>query len=98
MLKPLRCFTAIYLFMNAFICLAQAGAGSSPSVSLPLTFEANHGQTAPQVKYLARSREGIVFFTPEGLTLSAPRTGALRVVFEGAAQPRITAGEKLITR
>jgi uncharacterized repeat protein (TIGR01451 family) len=98
MLKPFRCFIAIYLFINAVICLAQAGAGSSPSVSLPLTFEANHGQTAPQVKYLARSREGIVFFTPEGLTLSAPRTGALRVVFEGAAQPRITAGEKLITR
>jgi uncharacterized repeat protein (TIGR01451 family) len=98
MLKPLRCGIALYLFVNAVLCFAQAAPGSTPPVSLPLTFEANHGQTAPQVKYVARSREGIVFFTPEGLTLSAPRSGVLRMLFEGAAQPRIIAGQKLITR
>ena len=100
MLKPLRSMFAIavYLLVNAALCLAQPGPGPAPSVSLPLTFEVNRGQTAPQVQYLARSREGILFFTREGFTVSAPRTGVFRVLFENAATPEITAGQKLVTR
>jgi uncharacterized repeat protein (TIGR01451 family) len=100
MLKPLRSVFAIavYLLVNAALCLAQPGPAPAPSVSLPLTFEVNRGQTAPEVQYLARSREGILFFTREGFTVSAPRTGVFRVLFENAATPEITAGQKLITR
>ena len=82
-------------------CFAQPAASprsTAPSVNFPLTFEVNRGQTAPQVRYLSRSREGILFFTGEGFTVSVPRTGAFRVEFENATTPAISAGEKLITR
>jgi uncharacterized repeat protein (TIGR01451 family) len=60
---------------------------SQPSSSAPsglLTFETNHGQTAPQVRYLARSREGILFFTPDGVTVAVPHQGSFRLLFENA--------------
>jgi uncharacterized repeat protein (TIGR01451 family) len=85
------------LLVNAVLCFGQAAPGPAP-VSFPLTFEVNRGQTAPQVHYLARSREGLLFFTGEGFTVSVPRTGAFRVQFENAATPAISAGQKLITR
>ncbi len=72
--------------------------GSAPPVSFPLTFEVNRGQTAPQVQYLARSNEGLLFFTDQGFTVSVPRTGAFRVQFENTATPEISASQKLITR
>jgi uncharacterized repeat protein (TIGR01451 family) len=97
MLKPLRSGLSVYLLVNAVLCFGQAAPGSAP-VSFPLTFEVNRGQTAPQVKYLARSREGLLFFTGEGFTVSVPRTGAFRVQFENAATPAISAGRQLITR
>lgn len=97
MFKPLRFVLSVYLLVNVAFCFGQA-APSSPSISMPLTFEVNRGQTAPQVKYLARSREGILFFTDQGFTVSVPRTGAFRVQFENAATPEIKADQKLITR
>ena len=97
MLKPLRSILSVYLLVNVALCFGQAAPGSAP-VSFPLTFEVNRGQTAPQVQYLARSREGLLFFTGEGFTVSVPRTGAFRVQFENAATPAISAGQKLITR
>jgi uncharacterized repeat protein (TIGR01451 family) len=101
MLKPLRyvlCYVlCVYLLVNAVLCFGQAAPGSAP-VSFPLTFEVNRGQTAPQVQYLARSREGLLFFTGEGFTVSVPRTGAFRVQFEDAATPAISADQQLITR
>jgi Beta-propeller repeat len=97
MFKPLRSALCVYLLVNAVLCFGQAAPGSAP-VSFPLTFEVNRGQTAPQVHYLARGREGLLFFTGEGFTVSVPRTGAFRVQFENAATPAISAGQKLITR
>jgi uncharacterized repeat protein (TIGR01451 family) len=97
MFKPLRSAFCVYLLVNAVLCFGQAAPGSAP-VSFPLTFEVNRGQTAPQVHYLARSREGLLFFTGEGFTVSVPRTGAFRVQFENAATPAISAGQQLITR
>lgn len=79
-------------------CFALQAPDSAPPVSFPLTFEINRGQTAPQARYLARSDEGVLFFTQDGLTLSIPRVGVLRMLFENAAQPRTEAGQKLITR
>jgi uncharacterized repeat protein (TIGR01451 family) len=97
MFKPLRSVLYVHLLVNAVLCFGQAAPGSAP-VSFPLTFEVNRGQTAAQVQYLARSREGLLFFTGEGFTVSVPRTGAFRVQFENAAPPAISAGQKLITR
>ncbi len=97
MFKPLRSALCVYLLVNAVLCFGQAAPGSAP-VSFPLTFEVNRGQTAPQVQYLARSREGLLFFTAEGFTVSVPRTGAFRVQFENAATPAISTGQQLITR
>jgi uncharacterized repeat protein (TIGR01451 family) len=97
MFKPLRSAFCVYLLVNAVLCFGQAAPGPAP-VSFPLTFEVNRGQTAPQVHYLARSREGLLFFTGEGFTVSVPRTGAFRVQFENAATPAISAGQQLITR
>lgn len=98
MLKPLRSVLSVYLLVNVALCFGQAAPSSAPSISFPLTFEVNRGQTAPQVQYLARSREGLLFFGGEGFTVSVPRTGAFRVQFENAATHEISAGQKLITR
>jgi len=81
MFKPLRSALSVYLLVNAVLCFAQQAPSSAPPVSFPLTFEVNRGQTAPQVQYLSRSREGLLFFTAEGFTVSVPRTGAFRVQF-----------------
>jgi uncharacterized repeat protein (TIGR01451 family) len=97
MFKPLRSVLSVYLLVNAILCFGQSAPGSAP-VSFPLTFEVNRGQTATQVQYLARSREGLLFFTGEGFTVSVPRTGAFRVQFEDAATPVISPGQQLITR
>ncbi|HET9838933.1 MAG TPA: SBBP repeat-containing protein [Candidatus Angelobacter sp.] len=67
-------------------------------MNIPLSFEVNRGQTAPQVKYLARSREGTLFFTNNGVTVAAPRTGAFRMLFENAAQPAIVPEQQMIAR
>jgi uncharacterized repeat protein (TIGR01451 family) len=101
MFKPLRSLLAVYFLVNIMPCFAQPAPSrrsTAPPVSFPLTFEVNRGQTAPQVRYLSRSREGVLFFTGEGFTVAVPRTGAFRVEFENAATPAISAGQKLITR
>ena len=64
------CVLALALSAFAF---AQPSPATSP-VTFPLAFEANHGQTAPQVRYLARSHEGTLFFTDAGVTIAVPLT------------------------
>lgn len=98
MFKPPRLLFAICFLFIFTCCFAQSTPASTPPVSLPLTFEVNRGQTATQVKYLSRSREGVLFFTPEGLTVSVPRVGAFRMLFENAAMPAITPEQKMIAR
>src|SRR5438093_9296519 len=77
--------------------------------SLPLSFEANRGQTDPDVAFIARGRRQTVFLTPREAVLmwrgSAPsmhgqRAGstalALRVQFVGAnARSRVVGTEEL---
>jgi uncharacterized repeat protein (TIGR01451 family) len=81
MLKALRSLPLVCLLFSSFTFASQ------PSLSAPsglLTFETNRGQTAPQVCYLARSREGILFFTPDGVTVAVPHQGSFRLLFDNA--------------
>jgi uncharacterized repeat protein (TIGR01451 family) len=98
MVKLLRHVFSIYFLVNAILCFAQPTRNSQPPINLPLTFEVNHGQTAPQVQYLARSREGVLFFTQQGLTVSVPRVGVFRMLFENAAPSAITPEQEMIAR
>jgi uncharacterized repeat protein (TIGR01451 family) len=98
MFKPLRSVLAIYLLVTTVCSFAASHANTPASVSMPLAIEVNRGQTAPQVKYLARSREGVLFFTEQGVTVAVPRVGAFRMMFDGAALPEIAAEQKLIAR
>ena len=56
-------------------------------VSIPLEFEANTGQFAPQVRYLARGSNHFVYLTHEGMTLgfndAQQRDTSLRMTFVG---------------
>src|SRR5262249_44229699 len=99
--KSLRLLTALCaLLAPALPCFPQSQP-ASPAVSFPLAFEINRGQTAPQVKFLARSREGVLFFTAEGVTVAVPHQGSFRLLFEnGMAAPdsAIVGEHKLIAR
>lgn len=98
MLKPLRSVLAICFFLNAVLSFAAGNAKASAPVSIPFAIEVNHGQTAPQVKYLARSPEGVLFFTDEGVTIAVPGVGAFRMLFDGASAAQISAEQELVTR
>ena len=97
MFKPLLNLLA-FVLLAVSAAFAASGTRSTPAVNLPLSFEVNHGQTAPQVKYLARSREGVLFFTDQGVTAAVPRSGAFRMLFENAATPAIAPEQKMIAR
>src|SRR4030088_784756 len=83
----------IALVASAELAIAQVSPGVGTSYSapvnsnygkLPLTFELNQGQTAPQAKFLARGPGYSVFLTAGGMVLSLrPAT---------AAPPSTTAG------
>ncbi|HET9166872.1 MAG TPA: hypothetical protein VFP11_12815, partial [Candidatus Angelobacter sp.] len=98
MLKPLRSVLAICFLLNAIASFAADHSSATPAVNIPFSFEINHGQTAPQVKYLARSPEGVLFFTDQGVTVSVPRVGAFRMQFEGASATQISAEQELAAR
>src|ERR1051326_7195713 len=98
MLKPLRSVLAICFLLNAIASFAADRSKATPAVNIPFSFEINLGQTAPQVKYLARSPEGVLFFTDQGVTVSVPRVGAFRMLLDGAASPEIWAEQKMIAR
>ncbi|HWS18886.1 MAG TPA: hypothetical protein VN223_12755, partial [Candidatus Elarobacter sp.] len=79
MLKALRIIPSVLLLLaTAHTLFAQT---VPPPLSAPLAFEINRGQTAPQVRYLSRSREGVVFLTSDGITIAVPHTGSFRLLF-----------------
>src|SRR6185437_1135548 len=84
MAKVLRFFLSITLFFCSFFSLAFSQTVTAPAVSA-LAFEPNRGQTAPEVMYLARSREGTVFLTKDGVTVAVPGAGSFRMRFESAS-------------
>ncbi len=104
MLKAARLVSAVIIVLLATVATLSAQTAlnqqnsrqkttdknsAPPPINAPLAFEANRGQTAPQVKYLARSREGVVFLTQDGFTVSLPRSGSFRMLFDQAVfRPR----------
>ena len=54
--------------------------------NLPLAFEPNQGQTAPQVQFLSRGRGYILFITPQGavLSLKKPRARPQKFTAKGS--------------
>lgn len=97
--KVLRSLLSVSLFFISMFNLAFAQTTTASPAGLPLAFESNRGQTSPTVQYLARSREGALFFTNDGLTVALPRIGAFRLRFEGATlAPDIIAEGKLMAR
>jgi uncharacterized repeat protein (TIGR01451 family) len=98
MLKALRPFSPLCLFLTSFISFTSQ-AQPPAQVNMPLTFEANRGQTDPQVKYLARSREGTLFFTSQGVIVAVPRVGSFQLLFHNTSTvPGITAERQLLAR
>jgi Beta-propeller repeat len=67
---------------------------------LPLTFEANHGQTGPQVKFVSRGPGYTAFLTSDGVVLSlraAPIVeSSAATAIPAAASPRTTLQFKLM--
>jgi Domain of unknown function DUF11/Beta-propeller repeat len=99
MLKAARIFPAAIVVLLATVATLFAQNSHPPSITAPLAFEANRGQTAPQVQYLARSREGVVFLTRDGFTVSLPHQGSFRMLFDQASSnPVIGAEQPLIAR
>src|SRR5438445_5356413 len=103
MLKPLHSALALCFLLNALASFAADSsfatpASATPAVNIPFSFEINRGQTAPQVKYLARSPEGVLFFTDQGVTVSVAKVGAFRMLFDGAAAAHISAEQELAAR
>jgi hypothetical protein len=66
-------------------------------VNLPLEFEANAGQFAPDVRYLARTPSHYVYLTQGGMTLgfteAQQKDSALRVSFARAQSDATVSGE-----
>jgi uncharacterized repeat protein (TIGR01451 family) len=90
--------TSVLALALSALAFAQSSHNTSP-VTFPLAFEANHGQTSSQVRYLARSHEGTLFFTDSGVTIAVPRVGAFRMLFDrAAATPSITAEQPMSSR
>ena len=110
MLKAARMFPAAIVLLLATVATTlfaqttspkdpNAPPISTPPINTPLAFEANQGQTAPQVQYLARSREGVVFLTRDGFTVSLPRRGSFRMLFDQASSnPVIPDEQPLLAR
>src|SRR6185437_9924281 len=98
MLKPLRFVVTLCFLLSAVLSFAADHSSATPAVNIPFSFEINRGQTAPQVKYLARSPEGVLFFTDQGVTVSVPKVGAFRMLFEGASTVQISPEQQLAAR
>jgi hypothetical protein len=86
-MKVLRSLVAAPLFFISFFSLAFSQTIANSSVSFPLAFEVNCGQTASQVTYLARSREGTIFLTRDAATVAIAGEGSFRLRLEGASFP-----------
>jgi hypothetical protein len=72
---------------------AQHAAGGGPQAAppgLPLTFQPNDGQAAPDVRYLGQAQGVSVLFTETGVTLDLTRAPAHGVTGASAPHTRVT--------
>ena len=98
------------VFANRIITLTAAGlllgtiASGNPipalrnkRVSMPLEFEPNTGQFAPEVRYLAHGSNHFVYLSPDGMTLgfndAQQRNTSLRMMLVGAISGTAISGE-----
>jgi len=80
----------------AALLAAFGAAAQSQTVALPLEFEANSGQFASEVRYLARTANHFVYLTPGGMTLGltgAAQGSSLRMTLVNANGRPAVAGE-----
>ena len=89
-----------FIFSLAVVCSWAASAKPSLSLALqPTAFEANRGQTSPQVKYLARGNGYDLFLTPREAVLRMrhhAKDSALRIQWVAAdPAPIITPEQEL---
>lgn len=96
-MKVLRSLPAAFLFLVSFLSPAFSQAIANSSVNVPLAFEVNRGQTAAQVNYLARSREGTIFLTKDGATIAVAAQGVFRLRLEGASTRSGSVPEQLLS-
>ena len=84
---------------RAIFTLTAAGLliGANQPVSIPLEFEANTGQFAPEVRYLARGSNHFVYLTHDGMTLgfndARQSNSSLRMSLVGAVPGATMSGE-----
>jgi len=84
---------------RAILTLTAAGLliGANQPVSIPLEFEANTGQFAPEVHYLARGSNHFVYLTHDGMTLgfndAQQNNTSLRMSLVGATPGAAMSGE-----
>jgi len=81
---------ALLLVLAVSVCGAV-----TPRTPLPLEFESNQGQLAPQVLFLASSGGGFVYLTRDGLTVGGAAP-SLRMRLAGANAQAAIAGERLL--
>jgi len=66
----------------------------------PLIFEPNLGQANWRVRFVARTPESTLYFTPQGVTVTLPKReharAYFRVTFEGAASSPVIVGKRLL--
>src|SRR5438874_2902923 len=72
--------------MRLFLLLLFSTSAALVSAS-PIQFEPNRGQTDARVRYLARSPQGLVFFTDRSIVFTHPE--AAPVSFELAGANRV---------
>ena len=91
--KMSRIRARVLLALTSLVSIpGWSGPGAAPQVleaygKLPLSFEANQGQTDPNVKFLARGAGYTLFLTGDAAILSLHReqeTAVLRMTLEGA--------------
>ncbi len=98
--KPLSLgVVAICLFMSVISAYAQSPEPTPAGApKIPLFFEPNEGQTVAPVRYLARSPEGSLFFTADGMTVAVPQAGSFRLRFLGSqGSQQVIVGEELLS-
>lgn len=84
-------------FQYSFLAVALAAAAATPKLQsppMPLAFEANQGQTAPEVRFLARGEGYVVFLREQDAILRLGHEGQqIRLALANAQKPSAIAGQ-----
>jgi hypothetical protein len=104
MKSPVRNSAALVIGSLALFVFTPSANPQSPAPvhpssilpRVPLYFEANRGQTAPEVRFLARAAGYDVFLTTTAAVIMRPASTPLRMIFIGAnPEPRVSGLDQL---